>query len=125
MKKKTYYDKLTQKYQKDLLKSLSEFVAIDSVHDESTVSEKDPFGVGVSNALKYIEDLARNDGFEVTNYDNMVVEILFGEGKKNLTIMAHADVVPAGTGWQDPPFKMVEKKAAWSPWCSGSRRAGW
>ena len=24
--------------------------------------------------------------------------------------MAHADVVPAGTGWNDPPFKMVEKK---------------
>ena len=110
MKKKTYYDKLTQKYQKDLIKSLSEFVAIDSVHDESTVSKENPFGVGVSNALKYIENLARNDGFEVTNYDNMVVEILFGEGKKNLTIMAHADVVPAGTGWQDPPFKMVEKK---------------
>ncbi len=24
--------------------------------------------------------------------------------------MAHADVVPAGTGWIDPPFKMTEKK---------------
>jgi succinyl-diaminopimelate desuccinylase len=108
--KKTEYDKLTAKYQKDLLKSLSEFVAINSAYDESTVSEKDPFGIGVSTALAYIYDLARNDGFEVTNYDNKVVEILYGRGKKNLTIMAHADVVPAGTGWDNPPFKMIEKK---------------
>ncbi len=110
MKKKTIYDKLTAKYQKPLLKSLSEFIAINSAYDESSVSEKDPFGVGVSAALTYITDLATKDGFEVTNYDNKVVEILFGRGKNNLTIMAHADVVPAGSGWKEPPFKMVEKK---------------
>ena len=108
--KKTYYDKLTIKYRKELLKTLAEFVAINSAYDEDTVTERDPFGVGVSEALNYIEALARKDGFEVTNYDNKVVEIIFGRGKKNLTIMAHADVVPAGSGWSEPPFKMVEKK---------------
>ncbi len=110
MKKKTVYDKLTAKYQKQLLKSLSEFVAINSAYDESSVSEKDPFGVGVSAALNYITDLATKDGFEVTNYDNKVVEIIYGRGKNNLTILAHADVVPAGSGWKEPPFKMVEKR---------------
>ena len=108
--KKTEYDKLTAKYQKQLLKSLEEFVALDSSFDQSTVSELNPFGEGVSKALQYIENLAKADGFVVTNYDNKVVEILYGEGKNNLTILAHADVVPAGTGWIDPPFKMVEKK---------------
>ncbi len=108
--KKTKYDKLTAKYQKDLMKSLQEFVSIDSTYDEKSVSEKDPFGVGVSRALCYIYDLASKDKFEVANYDNKIVEISYGSGKKNLTIMAHADVVPAGTGWDEPPFKMVEKK---------------
>ena len=108
--KKTIYDKLTAKYQKPLLKSLSEFVAINSAYDETTVSEKDPFGVGVSTALNYMADLARKDGFEVNNYDNKVVEILYGKGKKNLTIMAHADVVPAGSGWTDNSFAVTEKK---------------
>ena len=108
--KKTKYDKLTAKFQKPLLKSLEEFVAIDSSYDESTVNETNPFGAGVSDALNYITNLARSDGFEVTNYDNKIVEILYGRGNKNLTIMAHADVVPAGDGWIDPPFKMVEKK---------------
>ena len=108
--KKTKYDKLTAKFQKPLLKSLEEFVAIDSSYDESTVNETNPFGAGVSDALNYITNLARSDGFEVTNYDNKIVEILYGRGNKNLTIMAHADVVPAGDGWIDPPFKMTEKK---------------
>ena len=107
---KTKYDKLTSKYQKDLLKSLSEFVAINSVYDESTVCEKHPFGEGVSKALNYIANLATKDGFEVTNYDNKVVEIIYGRGKKNITIMAHADVVPAGEGWDQNPFQVVEKK---------------
>ena len=108
--KRTKFDKLTSKYQKPLLKSLEEFVAINSCYDESTVNETNPFGAGVSDALNYITNLARLDGFEVTNYDNKVVEIIYGRGPKNLTILAHADVVPAGDGWIDPPFKMVEKK---------------
>ncbi len=108
--KKTIYDKLTSKYQKDLLKSLAEFVAIDSVYNEATLNEVNPFGAGVTDALNYIANLASKDGFEVTNYDNKVVEIIYGRGPKNLTIMAHADVVPAGSGWNDPPFKIVEKK---------------
>ena len=108
--KKTTYDKLTSKYQKQLMSSLAEFVSINSVYDEKTVSEKDPFGIGVSTALNFIVELAKKDGFEVNNYDNKVVEIIFGRGSKNLTIMAHADVVPAGTGWKNPPFKMVEEK---------------
>ena len=107
---KTIYDKLTAKYQKDLMKSLIEFISINSAYDESTVNDTNPFGAGVSDALNYISNLARKDGFEVTNYDNKVVEILYGRGEKNLTIMAHADVVPAGDGWIDPPFKMVERK---------------
>ena len=39
-----------------------------------------------------------------------VIEIIYGRGKNNLTIMAHADVVPAGTGWKDEPYKLVEHK---------------
>ena len=108
--KKTIYDKMTAKYQRDLMKSLTEFVAINSAYDENTADETYPFGKGVSAALDYITLLARNDGFEVTNYDNKVVEILVGEGKQNLTIMAHADVVPAGDGWDQDPFTLVEKK---------------
>ena len=109
MENKNFYQELTKPYQKEMLQSLKEFVAIDSVYDESTVSEENPFGQGVSNALKYIENLARKDGFIVNNYDNKIVEILTNEEEKNISILAHADVVPVGTGWPQDPFTVLEK----------------
>ena len=103
------YQELVKPYQEEMMKSLKEFIAIDSVYDEKTVSKENPFGQGVTNALKYIENLARKDGFIVKNYDNMVVEILTNELEPNVTIMAHADVVPTGTGWPQDPFELTEK----------------
>ena len=105
--KETLYDVITKQYHDDLLKNLGEFVAINSVLDEQTISKDNPFGQGVTNALTYIANLAKDDGFEVRNYANKVVEITCGEGK-NITILAHADVVPAGTGWDQEPFQMVD-----------------
>ena len=110
MQKASIYQKLSKDYREELLESLTSFVAIDSVYDESTVDEKNPFGKGVTNALEYIAELAKKDGFKVRNYDNYVVEIITGEGDKNITIMAHADVVPAGTGWHQNPFTVTEHK---------------
>ena len=104
------YEVLAQNYENDLVDNLKKFCAIDSVYDESTVSEENPFGKGVTNALKFVENLAKQDGFKVTNYNNKVIEIIAGEGKKNITMLAHADVVPVGTGWDQDPFKVVEKK---------------
>lgn len=105
----TKYDLLTIPYREELLKNLKEFIAIDSVYDENTVSEENPFGIGVTNALKFIEELAKKDGFIVNNYSNKVIEILTNEKEENITIMAHADVVPEGEGWSNNPFKLVEK----------------
>ena len=110
MKMKTIYDKMTEKYESLMVDNLYKFVAIPSVLDESTASKENPFGIEVSNALKFIAEVAKKDGFKVTNYDNMVVEIIAGdESTKNVTIMAHADVVPAGSGWEQDPFKVEFK----------------
>ena len=81
------YDLLTKPYEQDLLKSLSDLVSFNSILDPSTIDKENPFGKGVSAALQYIENLAKKDGFVVNNYSNMVVEILCGTGKKNITIL--------------------------------------
>ena len=108
--KETYYDKITRKYEDLLVENLKKFVKIPSVYSDKTRDDKNPFGVEVTNALNFICELARKDGFKATNYDNMVVEIIAGdESKKNVTIMAHADVVPEGEGWDQDPFEVVEK----------------
>lgn len=110
MKQETIYEKMTKKYENALMDNLVKYVKIPSVYSEETKDEKNPFGKEVSNALDFIVDLARKDGFKATNIDNMVVEIIAGdESKKNVTIMAHADVVPAGSGWDQDPFEVVKK----------------
>ena len=103
------YAKYVKKYENDALEMLKKFVAIDSILDESTANKDNPFGKGVSSALNFFKEVAENDGFEVTNYNNMIVEAIVGSGDKNITIMAHADVVPAGSGWNQNPFEVVEK----------------
>ena len=70
------YPKLSKRYQDELIENLKKFVAINSVYDESTVSEENPFGKGVSDALNFIAELAKKDGFQVTNYNNKIVEIV-------------------------------------------------
>ena len=106
-KKVSIYETITKNYQEAMFNNLGKFVAINSAYDEATVDKENPFGKGVSKALNFITNLAKKDGFEVTNYGNKVVEILVGEGR-NITILAHADVVPAGSGWDQDPFMVVD-----------------
>ena len=109
MAKDNFYQNLVRPYREEMLKSLKELIAIDSTYDESTRDAQNPFGKGVSKALQYVAALAKRDGFIVNNYDNYIVEILTNELEPNITIMAHADIVPVGTGWPQDPFTMVEK----------------
>ncbi len=62
-----------------------------------------PFGKGAGECLEYFLAVAAEMGFETHNYDNYIGEVIFGEGKE-FAILAHLDVVPAGSGWTYPPF---------------------
>lgn len=62
-----------------------------------------PFGKGAAECLQSFLSLAESFGFETHNYDNYVGEIIFGSGKE-FAILAHLDVVPAGSGWTHDPF---------------------
>ena len=110
MSKLTIFSKITQSYEQELIEKIKGWVSINSQYDEATRNASNPFGIGVSEALYYFEALAKSKGFTVTNYDNYLVEALIGDGPKNITIMAHADVVPEGSGWDQNPFEVVEKK---------------
>lgn len=103
------YTKTIRPYRKDMVKTLKDLISINSVYDENSVDEKNPFGKGVSAALNYIDQLAKRDGFISTNYDNKIVEILYGEGDKNITIMAHADVVPVTGHTKRNLFKLYRR----------------
>lgn len=64
-----------------------------------------PLGQGVHDALTAALALANRLGFsETRSLDGLCGIVDFGEGDEMLCIMAHLDVVPAGSGWDGDPF---------------------
>lgn len=91
----------------EILDDLFGLMRIDSSYTEEGRDEKHPFGSGSALALMAGEELLKKYGFDrVKNYDNYVVTADLGEGERELDILAHLDVVPAGEGWSvTDPFK--------------------
>ena len=81
--------------------SISEIIRFNSA--KSAPEKGMPFGKETAECLDYFLKLARSFGFETVNYDNYAGEVIFGEGE-DFAILAHLDVVPAGSGWAHDPF---------------------
>ena len=99
-------------YLDEAVKAISESIKFDSSLSEPTPDM--PFGKGAADCLAHFLRLAESLGFETHNYDNYVGEAIFGDGEEEFAILAHLDVVPAGGGWDKPPFGgIVENGRIW------------
>ena len=63
--------------------------------------EGKPYGEGTFAALQAALAMAEGYGFTITNYDNYVGTADFNDKERQLDILAHLDVVPAGEGWTE------------------------
>ncbi|MBO5457765.1 MAG: Sapep family Mn(2+)-dependent dipeptidase [Clostridia bacterium] len=95
---------IMEQYFDEIVDSTVEILKFDS--SLQPAEEGYPFGKEAADCLAYFLSLAEKMGFETHNYDNYVGEVVFGEGKE-FAILAHLDVVPAGSGWKYPPFEGV------------------
>jgi dipeptidase, putative len=85
------------------------------INSEKMPAEEDmPFGPGAAECLDAALDMAEGYGFEVQDYDGYVGCADFDSTlPKQLDILAHLDVVPAGEGWQETePFQPLLKDGA-------------
>ncbi|MBD5636902.1 MAG: M20 family metallopeptidase [Clostridia bacterium] len=99
-------------YLDEAVKAISESIKFDSSLSEAKPDM--PFGKGAADCLAHFLSLAESLGFETHNYDNYVGEAIFGDGEEEFAILAHLDVVPAGGGWDKPPFGgIVENGRIW------------
>ena len=90
-----------------LLADLQALIRIPSV-SRGTPEDGMPLGRHVHDALHYTLDTAKRLGFsEARSLDGYCGVVDYGEGDEMLMIMAHLDVVPAGTGWTSDPFEPV------------------
>ena len=93
-----------QNYFDDIVQSTAEILRFDSSMKEPEGENGEfPFGKETADCLQYFLNLAESFGFETHNYDNYVGEVVYGQGE-DFAILAHLDVVPAGSGWKYPPF---------------------
>lgn len=98
-----------EKVIEDIINDISGIIKFDS--SQSAAETGAPFGKGVRQALDYFLNLAKSFGFETNDYDGYAGEVIFGEGEE-FAILAHLDVVPAGSGWTHEPFGgEIDRKA--------------
>lgn len=94
---------------KQQISDLQELIRIPSVSRGEPKPGK-PLGEQVHRALEFALNLARRLGFtKVWDLDGFCGIVEYGEGEECLGVMAHLDVVPAGDGWDVPPFSAVIK----------------
>ncbi len=95
-------------HKKEMLEDIRTLCRINS--EKMPYSEGKPFGEGVFTALQTALTMADSYGFSVTNYDNYVGTADMNDKERQLDILAHLDVVPAGDGWTvTEPFEPLEK----------------
>lgn len=94
-----------EEHKDDMLKDLESLININSVEGEP--KEGAPFGEGPKDALLKFLEIGQRDGFKTNNLENYAGDIEFGSGDESIGIIAHVDVVPAGSGWDTDPFTMV------------------
>lgn len=63
-----------------------------------------PFGKGNKEALDYMLDIGKKDGFKVLDVDGYAGHIEYGEQEDYVAIVGHLDVVPAGSDWTYPAY---------------------
>lgn len=88
----------------DMLRTLQEICSFASVAEPYNPGSAAPFGEAVNGALEYILEACRSMGFRTKNCSHLCGWAEIGEGEELIGILAHLDVVPAGSGWRLPPF---------------------
>ena len=94
--------RLLDAYRAEFTEKLREWVRIPSVQGEAEDSA--PFGREVRHMLDTAEADAKAMGFPVRDFDGYACDITLGSRPEMIAVLGHLDVVPAGDGWNYPPF---------------------
>ena len=95
-------------HRQEMIEDICKLCRINS--EKMPYTEGKPYGEGAFDALHAALAMMEEYGFSITNYDNYVGTADLNDKERQLDILAHLDVVPAGEGWTvTEPFEPVEK----------------
>ncbi len=108
-KVETYLNHWIEAHREEMVGVLQELIQIPSVLEEA--GEGQPFGTFIAQALDRTLEIGKQMGFSVRNYDGYAGTIRLDGPGKEIGILSHLDVVPAGDPavWEHPPFAGVVK----------------
>lgn len=90
----------------EMIEDICTLCRIDS--EKMPYTEGKPYGEGPFDALHAALEMMEGYGFSINNYDNYVGTADLNDKERQLDILAHLDVVPAGEGWTvTEPFNPV------------------
>lgn len=93
-----------------ILADLEALVRIDSHEDLAAAAPGAPFGPGPRTALDRATEMAAAYGFQMQDCNGYCGYFdIPGTSDKQLGIIGHLDVVPAGDGWTRPPFALTRE----------------
>lgn len=98
------YLELCEKYKEAYLSDLKGLIKFPSIENLEEAKPNAPFGKDVREALDYMLELGRKEGFEVKDYDGYAGVISYGEGEESVGVLGHLDIVPIGEGWTKDPY---------------------
>lgn len=95
-------------HQEELKKDLIRVVSQESVSRPGEGGYA--MGLGCKRCADLMLELGEKYGFETENDDYYCVSVLHrGESSRELGILGHLDVVPAGNGWHYEPYQAIER----------------
>ncbi len=89
----------------EYISDLAKLIEIDSVGTDA--DGEYVFGKGSAAAIDKALEIGASYGFATENHDYYCASIVHGDKEKELGMVAHMDVVPAGDGWSYPPYKLT------------------
>ena len=96
-----------EEHTEDLIKDIAALVAVESARGPALPGK--PFGEGPAEALALAERMIADAGFTAVNHENYVVTGDMNGKETKLSILAHLDIVPVGTGWTRPPLTLTRE----------------
>lgn len=100
---------LIEEYKPEIEKNLSRLIAIPSI--KTIDSSNYPYGQNINDCLKEALKIGSELGFYSKNIDGYagILSLMNDEEKKKyIGIFGHLDIVPEGSGWSYPPYKLTK-----------------
>lgn len=95
---------------KEFFKDLKGLLQIKTVNgDAGLKTDLAPLGEDINEAIEYMLELAKKQGFKTKNCDGYCGYIEMGEGEEIVAILTHLDTVTVSDDWSVDPFDLTIK----------------